>query len=229
MRRGGQQRRISTRAASIIAALRVAQLRREPAGRAGGAGGNPRAAERAQRRLRLRRPAHRRGQRGVRQAPRLPIITSLPGLADISRAIVLTEISDDRARFTDDRARQAFAGSAPVTRASGKSRTVVRRRPRTIGSPRLATDGRSPPLPDHHRPASTTCADANATTGTPPRCGTCSTGCSANCNTACRPEGPTTRSRPSSTPRPTRPARLHRWLLDKLATSEVSSVRWRSA
>jgi Transposase IS116/IS110/IS902 family len=28
----------------------------------------------------------------------------------------------------DDRALQAFAGSAPVTRASGKSRTVTRRR-----------------------------------------------------------------------------------------------------
>jgi transposase len=52
----------------------------------------------------------------------------LPGLADISGAIVLAEIGDDPTRFADDRALQAFAGSAPVTRASGKSRTVVRRR-----------------------------------------------------------------------------------------------------
>jgi transposase len=41
---------------------------------------------------------------------------------------VLAEVGDDRARFCDDRALQAFAGSAPVTRASGKSRIVVRRR-----------------------------------------------------------------------------------------------------
>jgi transposase len=41
---------------------------------------------------------------------------------------VLAEIGDDRKRFSDDRALQAFAGSAPVTRASGKSRTVTRRR-----------------------------------------------------------------------------------------------------
>jgi transposase len=41
---------------------------------------------------------------------------------------VLAEIGDDRNRFIDDRAMQAFAGSAPVTRASGKSRTVTRRR-----------------------------------------------------------------------------------------------------
>ena len=56
------------------------------------------------------------------------IITSFPGLGDISGAIVLAEIGDDRSRFRDDRALQAFAGSAPVTRASGKSRTVTRRR-----------------------------------------------------------------------------------------------------
>ena len=56
------------------------------------------------------------------------IITSFPGLADISGAILLGEIGDDRTRFADDRALQAFAGYAPVTRASGKSRTVTRRR-----------------------------------------------------------------------------------------------------
>jgi transposase len=56
------------------------------------------------------------------------VITSFPGLADISGAIVLAEIGDDRDRFRDDRALQAFAGSAPVTRAPGKSRTVTRRR-----------------------------------------------------------------------------------------------------
>lgn len=62
------------------------------------------------------------------QHPDYEIITSFPGLADISGAIVLGEIGDDRSRFADDHALQAFAGSAPVTRASGKSRTVVRRR-----------------------------------------------------------------------------------------------------
>ena len=50
-----------------------------------------------------------------------------------------------------------------------------------------ATRGRSPPPPAHPRPASTTCAAATAAMGTRPRCGTCSTGCSANCTTACAP------------------------------------------
>lgn len=63
-----------------------------------------------------------------RQHPDYAIITSFPGLADLSGARVLAEIGDDRARFTDARALKAFAGSAPVTRASGRSRLVTHRR-----------------------------------------------------------------------------------------------------
>jgi transposase len=62
------------------------------------------------------------------QHPDYKIITSFPGLADTSGAVVLGEMGDDRSRFADDRALKAFAGSAPVTKASGKSRSVVRRR-----------------------------------------------------------------------------------------------------
>jgi transposase len=72
--------------------------------------------------------------------PDYTVITSFPGLADISGAIVLAETGDDRTRFADDRALQAFAGSAPVTRASGKSRAVTRRR---VKNNRLAAIGYS--------------------------------------------------------------------------------------
>lgn len=128
LRRAGRQRRVSTVAASITAVLRIPQLRQEPV------------VEQAMR-------ADTIALLGVldaicdsadqlaaalaeafRQHPDYPIITSFPGLAEISGAIVLAEIGDDRDRFSDDRALQAFAGSAPVTRASGKSRTVTRRR-----------------------------------------------------------------------------------------------------
>jgi transposase len=44
---------------------------------------------------------------------------SFPGLADSTGARVLAEIGDDRARFADARALKAYAGSAPITRASG--------------------------------------------------------------------------------------------------------------
>ena len=89
------------------------------------------------------------------QHPDYEIITSFPGLADISGAIVLAEIGDDRTRFADDRALQAFAGSAPVTRASGKSRTVTRRRTKNnrLAAHRLL-------LGLHRRLATLTCARA---------------------------------------------------------------------
>jgi transposase len=128
LRRGGRQRRIASLAASVVAALRVPQLRQDPI------------VEQAMRTETL-------ALLGVLNAicdsvdqlsaalieafaqhPDYEIITSFPGLADVSGAIVLAEIGDDRERFRDDRALQAFAGSAPVTRASGKSRTVTRRR-----------------------------------------------------------------------------------------------------
>ena len=55
------------------------------------------------------------------------IVSSFPGLADSTGAQVLAEIGDDLARFTDARALKAYAGSAPVTRASGPSISVTHR------------------------------------------------------------------------------------------------------
>lgn len=55
------------------------------------------------------------------QHPDYAIITSFPGLADSTGARVLGEIGDDRNRFADARALKAYAGSAPITRASGRS------------------------------------------------------------------------------------------------------------
>ncbi|MDF3051869.1 MAG: sle [Pseudonocardia sp.] len=70
--------------------------------------------------------------------PDAPIITSQPGLGVLTGARVLAEIGDDRSRFGDARALKAYAGSAPVTRASGKSLAVMHRR---IKNDRLADAG----------------------------------------------------------------------------------------
>jgi transposase len=140
LRRGGRQRRITTLAATVAAALRVPQLRQEPL---------------VEQTMAVETLALLGVLNAVcvcvevlaaatatafNQHPDHEIITSFPGLADISGAIVLAETGDDRARFADDRALQAFAGSAPVTRASGKSRTVTRRR---VKNNRLAAIGYS--------------------------------------------------------------------------------------
>ncbi|WP_405499033.1 transposase [Nocardia sp. NBC_00511] len=60
------------------------------------------------------------------------------GLADLTGAGVLAEIGDDRTRFANDRALKAYAGSGPVTRASGKSIAITHRR---INNDRLAAAG----------------------------------------------------------------------------------------
>jgi transposase len=51
---------------------------------------------------------------------------------------VLAEIGDDRDRFADARAVKAYAGSAPVTRASGRRISITHRR---IKNDRLAAVG----------------------------------------------------------------------------------------
>jgi transposase len=66
------------------------------------------------------------------------IITSFPGLGDVTGARILAEIGDDRTRFADAKALKAYAGSAPVTRASGRSISVSHRR---VKNDRLAAAG----------------------------------------------------------------------------------------
>ena len=74
------------------------------------------------------------------QHPDAEIITSLPGLGSLTGARVLAEIGDDRSRFADARSLKAYAGSAPITRASGKSLIVMHRR---VKNQRLAAVGYS--------------------------------------------------------------------------------------
>jgi transposase len=59
--------------------------------------------------------------------PDADIYISHPGLGVILGARVLAEFGDDPGRFTDARARKNYAGTAPITRASG-TRKVVRAR-----------------------------------------------------------------------------------------------------
>jgi transposase len=72
------------------------------------------------------------------QHPDAGIITSFPGIGPLTGARVLAEIGDDRSRFQDARGLKAYAGAAPVTRASGKTRSVTRRH---VKNNRLAQAG----------------------------------------------------------------------------------------
>ncbi|WP_169786249.1 IS110 family transposase [Streptomyces yerevanensis] len=61
------------------------------------------------------------------QHPDAEIILSFPGLGVQLGARVLAEVGDDRQRFADARGLKAYAGSSPVTRASGKKSSITRR------------------------------------------------------------------------------------------------------
>ncbi|GAA4936789.1 hypothetical protein GCM10023237_69020 [Streptomyces coeruleoprunus] len=62
--------------------------------------------------------------------PRHPdseIILSFPGLGTQLGARLFAEIGDDRSRFAHARGLKAYAGSSPLTSASGKKTSITRR------------------------------------------------------------------------------------------------------
>ena len=59
--------------------------------------------------------------------PDAEILRSLPGLGDVLGARVLAEFGDAPDRYIDAKARRNYAGTAPITRASGTSRVVIAR------------------------------------------------------------------------------------------------------
>ena len=59
--------------------------------------------------------------------PNVEILTSQPGLGAVLGARVLAEFGDDPARYACAKARKNYAGTSPITRASGKTKIVAAR------------------------------------------------------------------------------------------------------
>ena len=59
--------------------------------------------------------------------PDAEIYLSQPGLAVTLGARVLAEFGDDKTRYADAKARKNYAGTSPITRQSGKKKTVLAR------------------------------------------------------------------------------------------------------
>jgi transposase len=55
------------------------------------------------------------------------IILSQPGLGPILGARVLAEFGDEHDRYVSAKTRKNYAGTSPITRASGKNKTVAAR------------------------------------------------------------------------------------------------------
>jgi transposase len=61
------------------------------------------------------------------QHPAAEIITSQPGLGPVLGARVLAEFGDDPHRYASAKARKNYAGTSPITRASGKKKIALAR------------------------------------------------------------------------------------------------------
>jgi hypothetical protein len=68
--------------------------------------------------------------------PDAGIVRSQPGLGVVLAARVLAEFGDDPDRYVSTKARKAYAGTAPITRASGLRQVVLAR---AVGNRRLTT------------------------------------------------------------------------------------------
>jgi transposase len=130
LRRGGRTRRISERTAAVQAALRAPQLQPPPLIAA--AMGTSVAALAAVIAEMNTQAAVLEQQLAAdfEQHPDAEVIRSLPGLGTILGARVLGEFGDMPNRYADAKSRRNYAGTSPITRASGTKRAVLARHAR---------------------------------------------------------------------------------------------------
>ncbi|MFQ6397576.1 IS110 family transposase [Nocardia sp. KC 131] len=131
--------------------------------------------------------------------PQAPILRSAPGLGPILAARLLSEIGDDPKRFADANSLKAFAGTAPVTVASGRSRFVKARKVRNKRLGDACHSGHSPHSPNRPVPAPTTTNARPLATATTPPCATSPTNSSVACGGAWSTTNPGTNTAPGLT------------------------------
>ena len=124
LRSGGRQRNLEQRAAAVRAALRSPQLE-APAAVSRAFAASTRAAvaliaeiNRQIKELEAELAAY------FEQHPDAEIYRSLPGLGVVLGARVLGEFGDDPERYESAKSRRNYAGTSPLTVASGRKRTV---------------------------------------------------------------------------------------------------------
>ncbi|MCX4515988.1 transposase [Streptomyces sp. NBC_01619] len=134
----------------------------------------------------------------------------MPGIGEITGARVLAEFGDDPTRYSSAKARKNYAGTSPVTRASGKSHNV---QARYVRNNRLADALQRQAFSAYaHRPApaATTTSSAPGKPATTPRSARSVTGSSASSTVASRPAPTTTKRPPGRTTRNPMPLDLKR-------------------
>jgi hypothetical protein len=127
LRRGGRTRRLAERTAAVQAALRSPQLQPAPAlAAAMGAAVSALAGVIGEMNTQIT-VLETQLAADFEQHPDAEVVRSLPGLGTILSARVLGEFGDEPDRYATAKSRKNYAGTAPITRASGTRRAVLAR------------------------------------------------------------------------------------------------------
>jgi len=127
LRRGGRQRNVETKADQIQEALRAPQLEQPPlVADAFGASVRAYVGILASTVTNLQE-LEGELETSFGRHPDAEIVLSQPGLGTILGARVLAEFGDDPDRYVTAKARKNYAGTSPITRASGTRRVVLAR------------------------------------------------------------------------------------------------------
>ena len=127
LKQGGRQRNLDTRAAEIQQALRSPQLAAPAAVTAAFAATTRTLVEVVAGLNQAIAELETELASAFEQHPDADIYLSLPGLGDVLGARVLGEFGDDPNRYADTKSRRNYAGTSPLTVASGKKRAVIAR------------------------------------------------------------------------------------------------------
>ncbi len=127
LRRAGRKRRLEGRAEQIQTALRAPQLVARPAVVAASAAAVTALA--AVILVMVEQTEVLAGQvaQDFGRHPDAEVLLSQPGLGAVLAARVLAEFGDDPTRYIDAKARKNYAGTPPITKASGTKRVVLAR------------------------------------------------------------------------------------------------------
>jgi transposase len=127
LRRGGRQRRVEEKTNEVQAALRSPQLG-APAALSAAMGASVAASVGviAAMNTQLARLAQEL-EAGFELHPDAQVVRSLPGLGTILGARVLGEFGDEPDRYATAKSRKNYAGTSPITRASGTKKAVLAR------------------------------------------------------------------------------------------------------
>ena len=127
LKRGGRQRNIDTRASQIQTALRTPQLAASPAVTTAFALTTKTLIALISQLNDAIAELETELASSFEEHPDADIYLSLPGLGVILSARVLAEFGDDPERYDDAKSRRNYAGTSPLTIASGKKRAVLAR------------------------------------------------------------------------------------------------------